>query len=83
MNEYEKLDALILERLNETHGMHFVTLQCSKKIDGELTALARDTGRETFRILDARLQALRKGGLIRHPDNRTGWLKTAPGERKE
>ena len=61
MSQYDALDALILAAIQaKTDPLY------SHPASTEALRLANATGREAFRILDARLQALRKAGKIKH-----------------
>lgn len=71
MSMYDKLDALIIERVKERGAVKLIPLS-GGNVAKEATALANDTGREDFRIIDGRLQALRKRGLLRY-DSKRGW----------
>ena len=65
MSQYAKLDALILDRIGRANGATFTELQSNKAIADEAWNLATYLDRVDWRIIDARLQALRKLGLIR------------------
>lgn len=70
MSQYEKLDKLIVERLRQ--GPMFLHFLCAHEVHVECVRIADATGREAFRIIDARLQALRKAGVIVY-SSKTGW----------
>lgn len=61
MKKYEKLDALIVRAIEQG---------CSPLYEGscasESTVIAEKDGRRPYRVIDGRLQALRKSGRIRH-----------------
>lgn len=58
---YEELDKQIIETVAERrHPLH------EKRVNEEARRIAGLTGREDFRVIDGRLQALRKAGKIRH-----------------
>lgn len=63
MNQYETLDGLIVEsiRTNEPGGPLY-----GVNVVAEAGKLEKTTGRVGFRIIDTRIQALRKAGKIRH-----------------
>ena len=66
MSQYDTIDALILKCL----------LEDSKRAGVEFHQLETRINKITatpYRIIDRRLQALRKRGLIRH-DSKIGWL---------
>ena len=65
MSQYSKLDALILERIGRPNGATFTELQANSEVADETARIGEATGRVDWRIVDARLQALRKQGLIR------------------
>ncbi len=71
MIDYQHIDSLILERVGQG-------AKTFSAIDGgfvylEAKNLSELTGRQAFRIIDSRLQALRKKGFIRF---NKGWVKT-------
>jgi hypothetical protein len=61
MSQYTELDKRILSGIAE-HG----TPWFNRSINEEVARIAKLSGREKYRIIDARLQALRRQGLIRH-----------------
>lgn len=61
MNQYAELDQRILSGIAE-HG----TPWFNRFINEEAARIAKLSGRAKYRIIDARLQALRRQGLIRH-----------------
>lgn len=58
---YEELDKLIVEAVAKRNSPLY-----DKRINEEATRIAKCTGRDDFRVIDGRLQALRKAGKIRH-----------------
>ena len=70
MLQYDKLDELIVERLRTNGELRLFAL-VSFGVSAEAHRLAEITGREDFRIVDGRLQALRKKGVIAFGPN--GW----------
>lgn len=62
---YEKLDAMIVESIRFLCGANFSVLSSGDVMD-EAIRIANCTGREAFRVIDGRLQALKKRGLIRY-----------------
>lgn len=56
---YEKLDKRIVASVAKREN----PLHC-KRINEEAERIATETGRDAFRVLDGRLQALRKAGKI-------------------
>lgn len=71
MKNYLHLDALILERLKRGNA-RFYELEHNNVINAECERLELLSGRDGFRILDGRLTALRKAGLI-IPGRKIGW----------
>ncbi len=63
MSQYQKLDELIVNAL-KTAPQTFSGLSCICQIGRETLHLARASGREEFRVLDGRLQALKRAGKI-------------------
>ena len=63
MSQYDRLEALIIEsiRTNEPGGPLY-----GVNVVAEADKLEKATGRDGFRIIDTRIQALRKAGKIRH-----------------
>ncbi|AGN89479.1 hypothetical protein Eta_0033 [Serratia phage Eta] len=64
MTDYSKLDSMIIEKIKQGS-------RTFSQIDGgdvyhEAKRLQTDTGRSAMRIIDARLQYLRKKGLIQY-----------------
>lgn len=69
MSQYDKLDALIEAAIKG--GCHsFSSLFSGRSLFDEAMRLSRAIGRDAHRIVDGRLQALRKRGLIVYV---TGW----------
>ena len=70
---YKTLDNLIIAGINAGPGVD------APGMLNEAKRLAAETGRESFRVIDGRLQALRKAGLIRYaskaeaPNGKAGW----------
>lgn len=58
---YEELDKRILAAVAQRKNPLY-----DKRINEEAARIAKGTGRNDFRVIDGRLQALRKGGKIRH-----------------
>lgn len=71
MNKYENLDNLILQRLKDNGEMMLLFLN-SGGVREESERMGIETGREPFRILDGRLQKLRKENKIKF--SRKGWV---------
>jgi len=76
MSQYAKLDELIRKTL-ALGPWQFVELR-SGELWAECVRLESVTGRDDFRILDGRLQALRRAGKIRFTGARVGegWALT-------
>ena len=74
MKAYDLLDSIILSAISNGSNPLYEN-DCSK----EALRISENTGRETFRIIDGRLQALRKAGKIKYLKNAdgegvTGWV---------
>jgi len=71
MTDYTRLDKLIIDSCSE-----FGPTNC-RRVWGEAGLIAKETGRDQMRVVDGRLQALRKAGKIRHVkasiNGRGGW----------
>lgn len=61
MSQYQELDARILAAIIAKRNPLY-----ANTVSEEASRLAALTGREDFRVVDGRLQALRKAGTIRH-----------------
>ena len=69
MSRYDKLDALIVDAIKG--GCHsFASIFSGRSLFDEAMRLSHAIGRDTQRIVDGRLQALRRRGLIVYY---TGW----------
>ena len=70
---YEELDMRILDAIAlDKHPLY------DKRTDEEATRIAGTTGRQGFRVIDGRIQALRKAGKIRYltkaeSNGKCGW----------
>ena len=62
---YEKLDSLIFENVKNA-GKARLYKATGGQARTEALRIAELTGREEFRVLDGRLQAMRKRGVICH-----------------
>ena len=72
MSKYAKLDGLILARLAEFPGLDFSQLN-TREIAAE-SRVAQFEAHNQFRVVDRRLQALRKSGLVRFGKGKDyGW----------
>lgn len=73
--QYAILDALLVARVRvaKSIGITFMELLANEGIDVELQRIGKLAGRDPFRILDGRLQALRKSGKL-ISDRKRGWL---------
>ena len=69
--QYDKLDSLIVKRI--AAEPRFLSGLCSAEIQGETHRLAKAMGRDDFRVLDGRLQALKKKRAIKF-DSKRGWV---------
>ena len=71
MSQYDKLDALIVDSIKG--GCHsFSSMFSGRSLFDEAMRLSNAIGRDTDRIVDGRLQALRRRGVIAHFSGR-GW----------
>ncbi|AOO59934.1 hypothetical protein AN237_25695 (plasmid) [Raoultella ornithinolytica] len=77
---YEAVDAKILEKVGK-HPKAFVDIYFPETYT-LCVEILNDNKKEPARILDRRLQALRKKGLIHHVTGK-GWVKMIPQEGKE
>jgi hypothetical protein len=72
---YEKLDSLIIKAIyeDERNPMY------KRDVAAEALRIAKATGRDDMRVIDGRLIALRKAGMIRYlkkseaPEQKAGW----------
>ena len=69
---YDKLDYLIAQAVG-TGANSAGHIQSDPSVDRESKRLADETSREQCRVIDGRLQALRKRGVIRYATGR-GWV---------
>ena len=69
MSQYEKLDSLIVETIKQGRNS-FSFIFNSKLVLDEAHRISSANGRDTDRIVDGRLQALRRRGVIVYV---TGW----------
>ena len=69
MSQYDKLDSLIVDAIKG--GCHsFASILSGRSLFDETLRLSHAIGRDAQRIVDGRLQALRRRGVIVHV---TGW----------
>lgn len=76
MSKYENLDAAILRRIGTEPTSFEELYRFGSCVRGYCTSIAESEGKESdeaFRVLDRRLQALRKKGLIRSTGR--GWVE--------
>ena len=72
---YEKLDALIIQAVSASNGNPMY----HRHVAAEGLRIAEASGRDDMRVIDGRLQALRKAGKIRFlnkkdaPEGKAGW----------
>jgi hypothetical protein len=74
VSQYKKLDDLIVDRV-ATKGIQFTPLFSANAVREESQRLGTLLGREPFRVLDGRLQALKRKGVITY-GTKTGWVKS-------
>jgi hypothetical protein len=72
MSQYDVLDGMVLCIL-EKKPLHFAEL-FDLEVMSECNRIAGLTGRQSCRILDGRLQALKRLGNIRYNTHK-GWIK--------
>lgn len=73
--DYTKLDAAITDTIKRCpQGIGFTALWVYRPINEELKRLAQGTRREPVRILDQRLQALRRNNKITF-NSKLGWTE--------
>lgn len=88
MSKFAELDAIIIGKLNERepipfHKIHFYD-NCKTNFDSGVYALCEKLStkpHEGFRVLDRRLQVLRKSGKIKSIPGK-GWVKLIEEEVK-
>jgi hypothetical protein len=72
----QNLDHLIIKRLKYLGDLNYRRVELlfvfAKEVRDECEKLAEATGREAFRVMDGRLQALRKSGKIEYKTG-YGW----------
>jgi len=71
MSQYTEIDRRIIDCIRSGQGVHPLY---SKHVNQEAGRLAMLTGREDFRIIDGRLQALKKRGEIRYSTITRAWI---------
>ena len=78
MSKYQSLDDAILARVKNRRPlpMTLALLMATSQVRDLAEAAVAGTSRPAFRAVDARLQALRKKGLIEY-SNALGWRLTA------
>lgn len=76
MSQFQNLDDLIVAQITNK-GIHFTPLFSSNAVREESQRLGTELGREPFRVLDGRLQALKRKGAISY-GTKTGWVKSEP-----
>ena len=79
MSQYKALDRAIIDRLgSDCDGVHGVYLMFvfSSTVRTECDRIASKTGRDVYRVLDGRIQALRKRRVIEY-SSRDGWRLTS------
>jgi hypothetical protein len=64
MTDYSKMDDLIIEKI-KSGAKNFASIDGGKVYD-EAKAIAMENGGDSWRVIDRRLQALRKKGLIQY-----------------
>lgn len=73
MSKYAELDRLIIERIRNNPGCSFTWIW-SRDVRDESDRLAKLTShRESFRVVDARLQSLKRACIIEFRRTSAGW----------
>lgn len=73
------LDDAILAVLRSSDGVTNFKILSDDRVIQVLVPLAERLGKDDFRILDARLQALKKTGQIRYEGSKKGWVYVPDG----
>lgn len=73
MSQYSEIDRSIIDCIRNRQGAHPLY---DRHVNREADRLAMLTGREAFRIIDGRLQALRKQGAIKYCSIVRAWIFT-------
>lgn len=73
MSQYDEMDRLIIRAIRAGNGPLY-----DRMCNGEADRIANASGRQSFRVLDGRLQALRRAGKIKcmkksRGDSASGW----------
>lgn len=71
MNQYTEIDRRIIDCIRSGGGIHPLY---DKRVNREADRLAMLTGRDSFRIIDGRLQALKKRGEISYSSIFRVWI---------
>ena len=71
MSQYIEIDRRIIDCIRSGQGVHPLY---SKRVNQEADRLEKLTGRDAFRIIDGRLQALKKRGEINYCSIVRAWL---------
>lgn len=76
-HDYTALDALLIEQITNRAPMLFQTLVYSPLVrdESERLAAAEFEKAEAWRIIDRRLQALRKAGKVKYQRKPEGWVR--------
>ncbi|WP_243211065.1 hypothetical protein JQ760_028505 (plasmid) [Klebsiella pneumoniae] len=73
MEKYLELDKRIMDKIGDNPVPFAFLFVRDSDIANECEKIAREEGKEPFRVLDRRLQALRKAGSIRSTTK--GWVR--------
>lgn len=71
MSQYTEIDRRIIDCIRSGQGAHPLY---DKRVSQEADRLEMLTGREAFRIIDGRLQALKKRGEISYSSIVRAWI---------
>jgi hypothetical protein len=79
MSQYAELDRLILARIvgSGNSGVELTGIIYKLDVRVEAERIADATGRHQYRVVDGRLQALRKAGKITF-SSKVGWVAPEP-----
>ena len=72
-NDYTKLDAAILARINEFGPITFGLISCHSRVSGEAVKF-QSAFKPAWRYVEARLQTLRRAGKIEYQKRPEGWV---------
>lgn len=71
-DKYKELDRAILRLIESKSSVEFYWLEKDQDVSHQADLIAHRENRRSFRIIDGRLQSMRRRKLIRH--NGRGWV---------